>query len=76
MTNPPLKLNMGFGEALRRFVQTKPEEMEISDTGTPSDEWVTIAHGKFTHSPEDQAIIDKLPMTEVEMAILKRKADL
>jgi len=27
-TEPPLHLDMEFGEALRRFVQTKPEEVE------------------------------------------------
>jgi len=27
---PPLKLDMDFGEALRRFVQTKPKEVEES----------------------------------------------
>jgi hypothetical protein len=27
---PPLKLNMGFGEALSRFVATRPAEVEDS----------------------------------------------
>ncbi len=27
-TDPPLHLDMEFGEALQRFVQTKPEEVE------------------------------------------------
>ena len=27
-TEPPLHLEMGFDEALRRFAQTKPEEVE------------------------------------------------
>lgn len=41
---PPLKLDMSFGEALARFVQTKPEEV---DTG--------IARSKQRKPPGDEA---------------------
>lgn len=38
-TEPPLKLNMDFGEALARFIQTKPtevgESIERSKTKKP-----------------------------------------
>ncbi len=28
--NPPLTLDMGFDEAIRRFAQTKPEEISLN----------------------------------------------
>jgi hypothetical protein len=41
---PPLKLNMSFGEALSRFVATKPEEVEAS-----------VARSKAKKPPHDRS---------------------